>query len=82
MEAPRDAIKRLLEEVLPGEDLTLQEVGVLDNRHQLHGNRMRVEALSFADVRIDDGWKDAMPRQYQKLTGLITRPLARFYNYA
>ena len=82
VEAPRDAIKRLLEQVLPEGDLALQEVGAFDNRHQLHGNRMRVEALSFADVRIDDGWKDAMPRQYQKLTGLITRPLARFYNYA
>ena len=82
VEAPGDAIKRLLEDVLPGEDIPLQDVGVLDNRHQLHGNRMRVETLSFADVRIDDGWKDAMPRQYQKLTGLITRPLARFYNYA
>jgi hypothetical protein len=82
VEGPRDVIKCLLEDVLPGEDVPLQDVGALDNRHQLHGNRMRVESLSFADVRIDDGWKDAMPRQYQKLTGFITRPLARFYNYA
>ena len=82
VEAPRDAIKQLLEQVLPGGDLALQEVGAFDNRHQLHGNRMRLETLSFADVRMDDGWKDAMPHHYQRLTGLLTKPLARLYDYA
>ena len=79
--APKDIIKGLLEQVLPGEEVALHDVGALDNRHQLHGNRMRVEDISFADVRVDNGWRAAMPKRYQRLTAFLTKPLARLYGY-
>jgi hypothetical protein len=52
-----------------------------DNRHQLHGNRMRHEPLSLAALRKDAAWKTEMPRKYRRLAAGLSWPLGARYKY-
>jgi hypothetical protein len=79
--SPHALLRTLFSVVLPDDETHFAEVGVYDNRHQLHGNRMRRKKLSFTDVQPDERWKLEMPRIYQRLAGALTFPLRAKYGY-
>ena len=79
--APRDTVGRLLELVSPGSSKALGHVGTVDNRHQLHGNRMRLQGIGFDDVRVDVTWKQAMATKHQTIVACLCGPLMRRYGY-
>jgi hypothetical protein len=79
--SPRATVARLLEQALPGGPATVGHVGALDNRHQLHGNRMRLHGTSFEDVRADVAWKEAMVPKHQTMVASLCGPLMRRYGY-
>jgi hypothetical protein len=60
---------------------TLEHLARSDNRHQLHGNRMRREPLSLANLKEDVAWKTEMPRMYRRLVVALSWPLIARYGY-
>jgi hypothetical protein len=78
---PRVVLLTLFKVVSPDRVLRLTEIGINDNRHQLWGNRMRRQPLTFSDVRLDVRWKAEMPRTYGRLVGALTWPLRMKYGY-
>jgi len=46
--------------------------------HAVSGNRTRWQNTS---IRLDQQWRSALPKSYQRLTRLLTQPLARTYGY-
>jgi hypothetical protein len=60
---------------------SLESLAKYDNRHQLHGNRMRFKAVSLADLKEDIAWKSKMPLAYRRLTLLLSWPLNARYGY-
>jgi hypothetical protein len=63
------------------EPSSLDALAVNDNRHQLHGNRMRFEPLSLADLKEDVAWKTEMPRTYCRLASALSWPFSTRYGY-
>jgi hypothetical protein len=63
------------------EPSTLDRLAASDNRHQLHGNRMRRELLSLANLKEDVAWKTEMPRTYRRLVVALSWPLIARYGY-
>jgi hypothetical protein len=78
---PRTVLGKLLTSMAPFRAWEFAGIGANDNRHQVHGNRMRFQRLSFADVREDAAWKNEMPRWYKHLVSALTWPLRRRYGY-
>jgi len=63
------------------ESSSLDQLGASDNRHQLHGNKMRREPLSLAGLKEDVAWKTEMPRTYRWLVVALSWPLGAKYGY-
>jgi len=63
------------------EPSSLDALAVNNNRHQLHGNRMRFEPLSLADLKEDVAWKTEMPRTYCRLAAALSWPFGTRYGY-
>jgi len=57
-----------------------QELAI-ENRHQLHGNRVRHQPLVLGNLQEDVGWKAAMPRFSRWLTVTLTAPLFLKYGF-
>jgi hypothetical protein len=60
--SPRETMRDLFAKLVPGSKWRPEAMGMSDNRHQFHGNRMRSESLSLADVKEDVAWTRDMPR--------------------
>ena len=57
--APQDVLAHLGKVALSPS--SLDSVAKNDNRHQLHGNRMRLKLMSVTDLKQDVAWKAKMP---------------------
>lgn len=79
--SPREAATELLEMVLRGDGFNFDALGRTDNRHQLHGNRMRSQRLFLKNIREDITWKIEMPTTYKWLAMVLSWPLRRKYGY-
>jgi hypothetical protein len=80
--SPSEVLQTLLTRVLPGVAWNPKNIGRSDNRHQLHGNRMRRRQLSsFQAVREDVRWMNEMPLRYRRLVTALSWPLRRIYGY-
>jgi hypothetical protein len=53
---------------------------VLGAHHSVGGNPMRF-SQGTVDVRLDDGWRDALPRRDRRIVTLLTLPLLAAYGY-
>jgi hypothetical protein len=61
--------------------LRLDHAAASDNRHQLHGNRVRHEPLQLATLKEDVAWKARMPRFFRWFTVVLTAPFFLRYGY-
>jgi hypothetical protein len=61
--------------------LRLDLLGASDNRHQLHGNKVRREPLLLATLKEDIAWKTEMPKLFRWLTVAVTIPFFVKYGY-
>jgi hypothetical protein len=52
-----------------------------DNRHQLHGNRVRRKPTLLATLNEDVAWKAQMPAVFRRLTIILTVPFFLRYGY-
>jgi hypothetical protein len=77
---PRQTITGLLRVSSP-DHLRFDNPGICANRHQLHGNRIRVQQLSISDVKEDVAWKKAMPPAHGRLVAALSWCLRRRYGY-
>jgi hypothetical protein len=77
----REALAALMHRLLPGREWRFEAIGTSDNRHQLYGNRLRLQQLSVDDVEEDTAWEANMPSQYRRLAIPITWILRRRYGY-
>ncbi len=80
--SPRETMRDLVAKLAPGSEWRPEDMGGSDNRHQFHGNRMRSESLSLAEVKEDVAWTRDMPRLSRTLVSLLTAPLRRRFGYA
>jgi hypothetical protein len=78
---PHEVLTNLLTQLLPEEECRLEAIGNNDNRHQLYGNRMRLNQVSLADIQEDDAWRTSMPPTYQWLVACLSWILRRKYGY-
>ena len=76
-----DERRRLLQLLLPPGDPRNQSAAN-DNRHQLHGNKVRMRHLTVADVREDQAWRQDMPPDYARIVLAVSWPLRLRYGYA
>jgi Sulfotransferase family len=53
-----------------------------DNRHQLHGNRIRFREITVEDVKEDLSWKTEMPAKYSRTVRYLSYLLRLRYGYA
>jgi hypothetical protein len=53
-----------------------------DNRHQLHGNRTRFQALTLSEIKEDGAWRTEMPSTYRWLATRLSWPLCSRYGYS
>jgi hypothetical protein len=79
--APLKVVGQVLAKVSLDPPVSLDQSEVRGNRHQLHGNAMRFETLSPADLKEDAAWKTAMPKGYRRLIGGLSWPLCLRYAY-
>ena len=61
-QAPREVLRELLQRLLPERVIDLSREDDGDNRHQLFGNRLRRRSISLAEVRVDDAWREHLPK--------------------
>jgi len=79
---PHVVVPAVLDRILPSAKWSSDAIGLEDNRHQLHGNRMRWKPLKVDDIRVDNEWKSAMPTRLCRLVGSISWPLRVRYGYS
>jgi hypothetical protein len=79
--SPHQVLTGLVQGLLPEGEWRFEHIGTSDNRHQLFGNRMRLELLSPADVREDDAWRVNMPSRLRRLIRTLCWPLCDRYDY-
>jgi hypothetical protein len=79
---PGDVLNDLFKKLLPNAPWGLERIGSNDNRHQLHGNRMRKQSLSLNSVREDLRWRKEMPLGLCRLVAALTRSMRARYGYA
>jgi hypothetical protein len=79
--APEGELRKLSRLLLPDVDWGT-DAAVADNRHQLHGNKVRLRQLTVADVREDLKWRHEMPSAYARIVLVLTWPLRWRYGYA
>lgn len=63
------------------EPASLDHLGASENRHQLHGNKMRREPLSLTGLKEDVAWKTEMPRLYRWLAAGLSWSFLAKYGY-
>jgi hypothetical protein len=80
--APRKTLEELFARIFPGAEWHAETLGVLDNRHQLYGNRMRGRPLTLKDVKEDRAWVAEMPASYRCLVSPLSAPLRWRYRYS
>ena len=68
----REALTDLFQRLLSDAEWRFENIGTSDNRHQLYGNRMRSQTLSFADIKEDDGWRSVAPARCRRLVSRLT----------
>ena len=74
-------LTELVQELLPEREWRFEHIGTSDNRHQLFGNRMRLQLLSPVDIREDDAWRTSMPTRLQWFIRNLCWPLCDRYDY-
>jgi hypothetical protein len=79
---PSAVMQKLFAKLLPGAAWRPEAIGSGGNRHQLHGNRMRSQTLTLAEIREDAGWKSDMPPASRALVAALTFPLRKSYGYS
>jgi hypothetical protein len=79
--SPREVMTGLFQKLLPGAAWRAEEIGMIENRHQLQGNRMRSQPLSFEDIKEDDEWRVAAPARHQYLIARLSGVLLSRYGY-
>jgi hypothetical protein len=79
--SPQDEIRTLLERLLSGASCPSSDVIAYDNRHQLHGNKVRLRQLTFAVVKEDLKWKSEMPPEYARVVSPLSWFLRSRYGY-
>lgn len=80
-QSPAELVQEVFTKLLPCDPWGREKIGTYNNQHQLHGNRMRRQPLSFADVREDTRWKKEMPLGYRRLVRAMSWPLRTRYGY-
>ena len=78
--APKEERHRLKQHLLP-QGAPNSESLPADNRHQLHGNKVRMRQLTVADVHEDRNWRSEMPPVYARLVLVFSWPLRLRYGY-
>lgn len=80
-QAPREQIRLLFDHLALEAKGKWDESGTSDNRHQLYGNRMRRQPMSFSQIKEDVRWKSEMPSLYRGLVACLCWPLNLRYRY-
>jgi hypothetical protein len=80
--APQEVLTTLSGRLFTEDKWCIDAIGTSDNRHQLHGNRMRARTLSLTDVKEDTAWRKGMPATYRQLAAALSVGLRRRYGYA
>src|SRR5205814_8280446 len=86
MREPASSLTTILEfagEPVEPENLAFAQNGTvrLRENHTPVGNRMRF-ITGELPLRIDDEWRDSLPRRQRSAVTLLTKPLLRRYGYA
>jgi hypothetical protein len=79
--SPREVMSNLFRDILLDGEYRSECIGSVDNRHQLCGNRMRSQKLSFAEIKEDDDWRNAARPVYLSLVSLLSWSLRGRYDY-
>jgi hypothetical protein len=74
-------LTELVQDLLPEGEWRFEHIGTSDNRHQLFGNRMRLQLLSPVDIREDDAWRTSMPTRLRWFIRNFCWPLSDRYDY-
>lgn len=72
----------VLQATLPSAQWNANNVGKLENRHQLYGNRMRRRSLQVDTIEVDDKWKTDLPRRIRRSIEVISWFLRARYGYS
>lgn len=80
VDAPQDVLAPVFGKVALSPS-SLESLAKYDNRHQLHGNRMRFKLMSVADLKQDLAWKSKMSRSFRWLILVLSWPLIARYGY-
>jgi hypothetical protein len=80
--SPAEVLEKLFAKLLPGVAWDPEKIGSIDNRHQLHGNRMRKRPLSVQMVQEDVRWRKEMPFGYHRLVASLSWTLLGRYGYS
>ena len=78
--APQDVLAPVFGKVALSPS-SLESLAKYDNRHQLHGNRMRFKLMSVTDLKQDLAWKSKMSRPFRWLILVLSWPLIARYAY-
>lgn len=79
--SPAEKLRTLFERLLPDGRWHSGDAGARDNRHQLHGNKVRLRQITIDDVKEDLKWKLEMPPQYSRIVGPLSYLLRLRYGY-
>jgi hypothetical protein len=80
--SPREVVSSLFKTLLPEGDYRFDRLGLMGNRHQLYGNRMRSRRLSLEKIKEDQAWRTEMPSPHQRLVEALSWPLRGRYGYS
>jgi hypothetical protein len=78
---PREVMTSLFQQLLSDAEWRCDNIGTSDNRHQLYGNRMRSQKLSFVDIKEDAAWRTATPQASRRLIDWFSSALRDRYGY-
>ena len=80
--SPDEVLQKLFSRLLPDIPWDPEAIGNNNNRHQLHGNRMRKRQLSIRTVQEDIRWRNEMPLSYRRLVATLSWLLRSRYRYS
>jgi hypothetical protein len=79
--SPQSLLQNVFAGLLPDVSAQFDDMDAHSNRHQLRGNPMRHDAITFASVRNDSRWATEIPRRHRWLVACLTWPLRAKYDY-
>jgi hypothetical protein len=80
--SPAEELRKLFERLLPDARWSPGDAGACDNRHQLHGNKVRLRQITIDEVKVDLKWKLEMPPEYSRIVRPLSYLLRLRYGYS